>query len=90
MIVEWLVAVGAGSVGWVGSFFPASALPEWVTTASDGVYGFLESASGLGVWFPWTALSVVVGGLLIFYVVMFGIAVFFKAAKHIPFVGGGG
>lgn len=90
MILEFLVSLGAGSVAWIATLFPTVVLPEWVSTSSASVYGFLDSASGLGVWVPWAAISVVFGGLLTFYLVMFGVSVFFKAAKHIPLVGGGG
>lgn len=90
MITEWLATTGAAIGAWFASLFEPLELPEWAIDGADGIYEFLDSASGLGHWFAWETLSVVVGGLVVVFGVTFGAKLLREIAKHIPFVGGGG
>lgn len=90
MIIEWLMQAGVGIGDLFAGMFAPVELPAWVTETATGIFAFMDSASALGVWFPWQMLSTVVGGLLTFYLAMFAIQLIRAAAKHVPLVGGGG
>lgn len=90
MIIEWIASVGSGIGAWIGTLFQPIVLPAWVTDPLAVIYDFLDSASGLGVWFPWQVLSWVVGGLVTIFSITFGAKLVREIVKHIPFVGGAG
>jgi len=90
VIVEWLWSLAAGFVGWIASLFENIELPDWLPDGSTALAGFLESASGLGAWFPWEIIALVFAGLVTVYLVAFGIKLVLKVAAFIPFIGGSG
>lgn len=90
MIIEFIIGVGSDVAAWFSTLFASWEVPEWVADPLAAVYSFLDTASGLGVWFPWAVLAGVVGSLVTVFAVTFGAKLVREIAKHIPFVGGAG
>lgn len=90
MIGEWWINLGTGIVSWFGSLMSGIELPDEFTNSLQTIYTFLDHASGLGIWTPWLAIGISAGASL----AVFGISATAmgvrQAAKHIPFIGGGG
>lgn len=90
MITEWLVKVGTSIGSFFGTLFSAWEVPTWMSEPLTAIYPFLDSASGLGVWFAWGTLSAVVASMVVLYGITLVAKLVREIAKHIPFVGGAG
>lgn len=90
MIIEWIIGIGMSFGKFMATLFPVVDIPDWIEDPLDAVYGFLDSASGLGIWFPWAVLSIVIGTLVTVFIAGLGTKLIREIAKHLPFVGGGG
>jgi hypothetical protein len=90
VIVQWLMTIGSGFVSWLATLFPAVPMPSWLTASTGSVYSFMASASNIGVWVPWGALSVAVSFLIIVYGGALAFRLVLKLVSFLPFVGGNG
>ena len=90
MITEWLISLGTGITSWLGGLMSDLDLPEELTSSMTSLTSFLEDAAQLGIWTPWQAIQLsAVATLGVFGVAAAAMGVR-QAAKHIPFIGGGG
>jgi hypothetical protein len=90
VIVEFFINSGAMIAEFFAGIFAAVALPSFVVDAMPMMQGFLQSASGLAIWIPWAMISLTVGSLVTFYLVMFGTRLVQKIWGLVPVVGGSG
>lgn len=90
MIIEWLYSVAAGFVGWVGDLMEPIELPSWLADGLDGISTFVTAASGLGAWFPWEVLALVVASMVAIYLVTLAGKAVLKLAAFFPLIGGSG
>jgi hypothetical protein len=90
MITEFFITLGLSIVGWVGSLFQPFVLPSWLTSSSSGLYGFLNTAAGLGVWLPMSALGISIGFLGVCFGAMLATKLILRVWSMLPFIGGGG
>lgn len=90
MVIDWLLQLVQGFVGWVASLFPPVELPDWLTGMIGSVNDFLGTVDGLGGWFPWPVLATVLATLVTFYAVAFGIKLVRAILAHLPEIGGSG
>ncbi len=90
MITEYLIGLGTSIATFFGTLFQTWTIPDWATNGLSGLHDFLLSAAGLGVWFPWQVLSIVVGGLVTLYGIGFAAKLVQKIWGLVPVVGGSG
>jgi len=90
MITEWFISLGTGLTAWLGGLFDDIEVPEEFTDALQSVYDFLDNASGIGIWTPWLAIGIASAASVTVFGIAAGAMGVRQAAKHIPFVGGGG
>lgn len=90
MITEAIVQVAMGFFGWLGTLFQGWSKPDWAEDASSQIATIVDGAQGLGVWFPFNVLSVVVASILTLYLIAFGTKFLLKVAAFLPFIGGSG
>lgn len=88
MIVEFFFTLGTSIATWLAGLFEPLTIPGWVTTSLPGLYSFLDTASGLGVWIPWPVIGVIVGGLVLWYLGLFAVKLLLKVWSILPFGGG--
>lgn len=90
MITEALVGVGTWFGGWIVGLFPEWNPPAWLYEVPAMFSTAFGMVSGLGVWFDWQALGVVVGSVVAAYVIGFLVRLTRAVIAHIPQFGGGG
>lgn len=89
MVSEFFVNLGVTISGWIAALFPPLDIPAEIQDSIDGLYGFLDSASGLGNWFPWSILATMLGLAVVWFLAVFGIKLLRWVWSLIPVVGGG-
>lgn len=90
MITEWLMSLGVVISETIAGIFEPIEVPDWMIDSTANLVGFVNSASGLGVWVPWEALGLAAALLTVVFVVTFGAKLVRAIAAHIPFLGGAG
>jgi hypothetical protein len=90
VITEWLVTVGLSIVTWIGNLFHPFVFPPWMLDPTAGLYSFLNSAAGLGVWMPFAALSLVLTFTAAVFAAMMLAKVLMRVWSMLPVIGGGG
>lgn len=90
MIVEWLMGVSAGFLGWMGDLFPPVDVPEWLEDPFLGMQPVVEAAIGWGVWVNVPFMLVIAVGLVGFYAVTFTVRLVRAVVGHFPVIGGNG
>lgn len=67
MIVDAILDLLFGVVQWIVTLLPAWTVPVELATIDDQLNGWFTQFAGLGVWVPWTvisiALSIIFGAL---------------------------
>jgi hypothetical protein len=78
VIVEGIVSVFAGLVGWIVGLFPSGASAAWLSNSVAGAVGTVSDAmAGFGAWVPFGAA----GNALQFIVVCLGISFAIKLVR---------
>lgn len=90
MIIEWLVAVGEGFIGWLTGLMPEWDPPAWFIAFDEQVNGVFATLDGLGAWIDWVLLLVVVGLALATWLTCLSIKALRAVASYVPFFGGSG
>lgn len=58
MIIEWIVGVFTGGVGWLCALLPTFSV-EGINSGVASMLGpFSDAVNGLGAWLPWSAVQV--------------------------------
>lgn len=88
MIIEWIMELSAGFLGWMASLAPEiEQIPDDVT---DPLGPLVEAVAGTGHWVDWLSIGVIVGVVTSLWLIAFGLKFARALAAHIPFVGGNG
>lgn len=64
MITEWFLELMAGVSEWFMTLFGDEDPPEWMSQVGGFIGDLVARASGLGAWFPFVLLSIVLGTTL--------------------------
>lgn len=90
MIVEFLVAVGAGFAGWVGSLFPTLELPDALVNVDQGFNTVMAYGTGLGAFIDFQLVGVIAGIPIAVWIAGLTIRGARVLISHLPFIGGRG
>lgn len=88
MITEWLLGVGGWLLHALLSALPTVTVPTWLSGSDSAFTTVFSAASSMGVWFPTTLVISVLTGLLVLWLVGFGIKIVRIVASF--FTAGGG
>ncbi|SEH84155.1 MULTISPECIES: hypothetical protein [unclassified Leifsonia] len=90
MITEWFLSLAGGFITWlIGLFPPATAVPDWITSAAGYVQNVINSGAGLGAWIPWPLVIGVGGFQLALWFGLWSVKVIRWLVGLIPTMGGG-
>ena len=88
MITDSILSVGGWLLHTLLSALPVVTIPSWMSS-NDGAFATVFSAAGsMGVWFPSTLVVTVLGSVLAFWLIGFGIKIVRIVASF--FTAGGG
>jgi hypothetical protein len=91
VITAFFINIGVSVTTWFfGLFGKGWDEPDWLKNLPGLWNGFIDSASGMSVWIPWTVLLAVLAVNSAAWVSMFVVKIVMKGAAFLPFVGGSG
>ena len=88
MIAEFWINLGSSMSTFFAGLFENVEIPGWATNSTGSLFAFLDGASGLAGWFPWSVLGTVLSFLVVLYGVVFAIRMLLKVWSIMPFGGG--
>ena len=90
MIVEWLLDLVTGFVGWVLGLFDDWQLPTELMSPHSGIFYVYSFLTSMGVWVPWAGIGVIVTITMGCYMFLFVVKLIKNLIAHVPGFGGSG
>lgn len=90
MIVEALMAVVHGVVGFVVGLFAGIDLPDWADQAQEALGTLSTYISGMGVWINWPLAVLVAGVVVSTFIGCLVVKIVLRIIAFLPMVGGAG